>query len=377
MYLAPLNYDRFFKKVFKDKKVSKAFLEDFLDIKITKLEILENKQHITDAGIPVEFDYRCELSTGEKIIIEMQQWYKTDIIRRFYLYHSLSTSIQLESIKEQVVGLNPKTQKVIKDKIYNDVKPVITLIWMVDDNLNFDEDFITYQMAVKKLNDFVKNDDLWSKSFESLLEERKYVLNLENNDTKGLDFISENKLTFIFQQNIVKNNKNNEKLKKYVKWFNFALKTKNQKNKKQDFKEFENDKLFVGIMNRLIKNKLTEDEIKYITDAEEFQDAYFEYTARIMNMKKEVEEKQKEVEEKQKEVEDKQKEVEDKQKEVEDKQKEVEDKQKEVEDKQKEVEEKNKALINTVKLLLNLNTPIDKIKEATGLSAKEIEKILN
>jgi len=30
MYLAPLNYDRFFRKIFKDDAIAKAFLEDFL-----------------------------------------------------------------------------------------------------------------------------------------------------------------------------------------------------------------------------------------------------------------------------------------------------------------------------------------------------------
>jgi hypothetical protein len=32
MYRAPLNYDRFFKKVFGNKKIAQRFLEDFLDI---------------------------------------------------------------------------------------------------------------------------------------------------------------------------------------------------------------------------------------------------------------------------------------------------------------------------------------------------------
>ncbi len=34
MYVAPLNYDRYFKKVFSDEKIATAFLQDFLDVEI-------------------------------------------------------------------------------------------------------------------------------------------------------------------------------------------------------------------------------------------------------------------------------------------------------------------------------------------------------
>jgi hypothetical protein len=40
MYLAPLNYDRYFKKVFSDTRIAKRFLEDFFDIEIDELELL-------------------------------------------------------------------------------------------------------------------------------------------------------------------------------------------------------------------------------------------------------------------------------------------------------------------------------------------------
>jgi len=126
MYLAPLNYDRFFKKVFGDIETAKAFLEDFLEIKIVELEILDKKKFITDDSIPVEFDYRCKLDNGEYVIIEMQQWYKTDIVRRFYLYHSLSTSLQLEDLGEEVKSIH-FSRKVKKEKLYKDLEPVITL----------------------------------------------------------------------------------------------------------------------------------------------------------------------------------------------------------------------------------------------------------
>ncbi len=43
MYLAPLNHDRYFKKVFSDERIAKQFLEDFLDVSITFLERLPSR----------------------------------------------------------------------------------------------------------------------------------------------------------------------------------------------------------------------------------------------------------------------------------------------------------------------------------------------
>ena len=48
MYLAPLNYDRYFKKVFKDTEITKQFLEDFFDITIETIELLTHRHKITD-----------------------------------------------------------------------------------------------------------------------------------------------------------------------------------------------------------------------------------------------------------------------------------------------------------------------------------------
>lgn len=109
MYLAPLNYDRFFKKIFSDTEIAKSFLEDFLNEKITSIEQLEDKHRVSqdawasskrslrpaDDATIVEFDYRCKIK-DKYIIIDMQQWYKPDVVKRFYLYHSLNTGLQLE-----------------------------------------------------------------------------------------------------------------------------------------------------------------------------------------------------------------------------------------------------------------------------------------
>ena len=40
---------------------AKAFLQDFLDIKIEDIEILGRKNFITDKALLIEFDYRCKL----------------------------------------------------------------------------------------------------------------------------------------------------------------------------------------------------------------------------------------------------------------------------------------------------------------------------
>jgi hypothetical protein len=43
MYLAPLNYDRFFERIFKDPETAQSFLEAVLNRTITELEILPRK----------------------------------------------------------------------------------------------------------------------------------------------------------------------------------------------------------------------------------------------------------------------------------------------------------------------------------------------
>ena len=90
MYLAPLNYDRFFKKTFSNLEIAKRFLEDFLDISIESIELLTNRHKVTNEAMVVEFDYRCKVD-GKFMVVDMQQWYKTDVVKRFYLYHSLNS----------------------------------------------------------------------------------------------------------------------------------------------------------------------------------------------------------------------------------------------------------------------------------------------
>jgi hypothetical protein len=61
MYLAPINYDRFFKKVFSHLDIAQQFLEDFLEVKITNIQFLDKQHFLTDDSAKVEFDFRCSI----------------------------------------------------------------------------------------------------------------------------------------------------------------------------------------------------------------------------------------------------------------------------------------------------------------------------
>ncbi len=265
MFIAPLNYDRFFRKIFSDLNIAKRFLEDILDIKIQQITPLKGKNVLTDDAQAVEFDFRCKVN-GAYIIIDMQQWYKQDIAHRFYLYHCLNSGLQLEDIPKKALKLNKG--KVIKEvKDYRLLEPVITLIWMADDNIGFDKDYIVYKMLLEDLEVFIKNDNLWNNNeLKMLMKEREKLLIDLNNRKKSIDFIGKNKLIFAFQKNIVKNNN----LNNYKKWFRFASISKNKNNKEKDFDEFKNDKIFIEIIRRLRKDNLTDSDIKYITEEEQY-----------------------------------------------------------------------------------------------------------
>ena len=85
MYLAPINANRFFERVFQDTHIAQKFLEDVLNVQIDSIELLLRKNKMTDDGSYVEFDFRCKI-LGQYVIIEMQQFYKQDVIKRFYMY---------------------------------------------------------------------------------------------------------------------------------------------------------------------------------------------------------------------------------------------------------------------------------------------------
>jgi hypothetical protein len=262
MYLAPLNYNRFFKKVFANEKIARRFLEDTLEVKIDEFEPLKEKHKITDDAAAVEFDFRCKIG-GAYVIIDMQQWYKWDVVQRFYIYHVLNTGLQLEDLPQKELALLGSTSKFKKIRDYRLVEPVITLIWMVVDALGSDDDYIAFTMAPENIIDFIRNETLWhNPEILELIKERAKLLNVINNGTKSLDFLPKNRLIFMFQKNIVKN----KKIKKYERWFEFAEKTRNENNTKEDFKEYEDDEIFCEIMKRLDRTELNENDFIYIKD---------------------------------------------------------------------------------------------------------------
>lgn len=264
MFLAPLNYDRYFKKVFSDTAIAQRFLEDFLEIRISSLELLPQRYQVTDDAAVVEFDFRCQIENSY-VIIDMQQWYKPDIVQRFYLYHALNTGLQLERLpKEQFVLEHSKRIKKTTD--YQALEPVITLIWMADDTLRFQENYVAYTMTPELVVEFLRNDRLWKKpEIQQLLHERERVLAIIENESKNLDFLSTNRLIFAFQKNIV----NNRQSVHYDRWFRFAEKTKNMNNTPKDFVEFQEDAIFAEIMRRLNKDGLTDDDLRYIEHEQE------------------------------------------------------------------------------------------------------------
>ena len=279
-YLAPLNYDRFFKKVFSDTRIAKQFLEDFFEFKIESIEVLPTDHKLTNESSLVQFDYRCKVD-GEYLIIDMQQWYKHDIVKRFYLYHTANTILQLEGLPLKRIG----AEKKVKD--YSGLLPVKTLIWLVDDTLNFTKDYSAHLMLPEEVEYFIKDEKLWpnnncedqaqefKKNYERLLKRREEVLKVLHNDSKDLIFLKKHCLVFAFQRNIVKNLKAAIKykgeVKPYMPWFEFATKTRKKDNKKEDFEEYSNHQLFSEIMRKLNHKSLNKSDWDYIYYFEELE----------------------------------------------------------------------------------------------------------
>ena len=275
MYLAPFNYDRFFERVFRDTVIAKQFLEDLLDVTIEEIEYLPRKNKITDDAAFVEFDYRCKINS-KYVIVDMQQWYKQDVVKRFYLYFCNNTSLQLERMP--TVNIPLPNGKQYKTKNYNSLEPSITIIWMADDTLGFREGIVTYSIFPEALHEFIRNESLWATNdLEKLLEFRNKVLKILENKTKTLDFLAENRLIYAFQPNIVANRQN----EKYARWFKFAAITKNPENTKSDFESFENQPIFNRIMEKLKVNTLEKDDFEYITDYAEYERGVAAYNEKI------------------------------------------------------------------------------------------------
>ena len=262
MYLAPLNYDRFFKKVFSEPSIAQRFLEDFLSVEIQEFEVFSGLNRVTDDAALVEFDYRCKID-NTYVIVDMQQWYKPDIGQRFYLYHALNSGLQLESLpkKRLVLDKHTKTLKPVKD--YRRLDPVITLVWMADDRLGFSENYVSYTMLPEALSYFLRDGRLWGNAeISELMKRRSSLLELMSNDSKGIGFLALNRLIFVLQPNILES----DEVRKYVRWFKFAGKTMNSKNREEDFEEFRGDVVFEEMIRRLDSRSLTREDERYLED---------------------------------------------------------------------------------------------------------------
>lgn len=264
MYLAPLNYDRFFKKVFSHLHIAKAFLQDFLDVEIEEIEPLEKTHFLTHESAKLEFDFRCKIK-GADIIVDMQQWYKPDVIKRFYLYHCASTVLQLERLPEKKLPILQPDRRA-KTKDYRIVSPVLTLVWMVNDNLHFTENYMAYSIAPENAISFLQNEALWQNtSMKEIIEMRNNIVKTLSKTDKELDFLPKNRLIFMFQSNIVQD----EMMSKYYKWFDFAEKTLNKENEKADFEVYEKDEILKEIMVLINEKGLDKADFDYIETEDE------------------------------------------------------------------------------------------------------------
>jgi hypothetical protein len=244
MYLAPLNSDAGFKKVFADPEIAKAFLEALLGVIIEEITLIETDHKVTNAASLVKFDFRCKIN-GQYVIIEMQQAHKTDVIKRFYIYHCLNTCLQLEKIKDMIVKDAKGDEHRIRN--YNELDPVITIIWMVMDTFGFKEDFMEYNTWPKPVIDFIKDDALWGQKKETILAVRETLVKMLDKKQRGVDFMQQNRIIYLFQPNIVENHLN----KPYSIWFEFAEKTRQKENQVADFQPYLDNSIFLQIMERL------------------------------------------------------------------------------------------------------------------------------
>jgi len=271
MYLAPLNFDRYFRKVFSETRIAKRFLEDFFDVQIEEIEALPTRHKATDAASAVEFDFRCRIR-GAYVIIDMQQWYKSDIVKRFYMYHSLNTVLQLERIPDKSIDLDRGKKRDVKD--YDRLIPVITLIWLADDTMGFKDDFVSFTMTSEAVNDFIRNGTIWrAENVLEILAERERCLGIIDNRAKKLDFLQQNKLVYAFQPNIVAN----KRFSRYFEWFELAELSRDDDNAKDWFDKYLDDDVFAEIIRRINTLQFQQDDWDYVRDQADFREKVRRY----------------------------------------------------------------------------------------------------
>ncbi len=275
MYLAPMNYNRFFERLFKIPVIAQRIFEDILDIKITEITPLPRKTKLTVDAAYVEFDYRCKID-GQYVILDMQQWYKKDVIKRFYMYDANNTSLQMETLKPMSVLTGEG--KEYKTRDYSQIEPTTTIVWMVDDRLGYNENIVSFSLTPDLVTDFMRDATIWgANDSETLLKRHAELLAIMDNDNKDIGFLSKNKLMFVFQKNIVKS----LKMAKYSKLFKFAEATKNPDNKEKDFEIFKDDQIFIMMIDELKVANLNNDDSQYITDYPAFYERNLVYQEKL------------------------------------------------------------------------------------------------
>ncbi|MEO0044739.1 MAG: hypothetical protein RL329_4188, partial [Bacteroidota bacterium] len=92
----------------------------------------------------------------------------------------------------------------------------------------------------------------------SVLEKARAALLLHpKKDRRELSFLAQNRLIFVFQPNIIKN----QQTTRYAKWFKFAEKTRNPNNTASDFDEFSNNSIFAQMIHRLAVNHVDNQDL--------------------------------------------------------------------------------------------------------------------
>jgi hypothetical protein len=241
---------------------------------------------------------------------------------------------------------------------------------MVEDSLNFTNNFVSYIMLPEAVMHFIQHKEIWSnKNLVKILEEHKVVKEMIGNTTKDLDFLPQNRLIFMFQKNIIADT---EKITKYHRWFRFANKTKKDDNSKEDFDEFIEDPIFAEMMRRLTIEVLSEEEIKYITDEAEF----LEKSKRLEEGMYEVGKKEglylsKLI------IEEKEETIKEKEETIKEKEETIKEKERAFEAEKKKAEENGQKLIKLIHKLLDIGMTNSQIAEYLDVDETEIHNLLN
>ncbi len=106
----------------------------------------------------------------------------------------MNSGLQLEDLPLRNLAIDKETKKVKVVKDYSSLYPVLTIIWMVDDRLNFEEDYVSFVMTPEQAVEFIRDEKLWQNpEIVEIIEEREKVLKLLSNKTKKLDFLPKNR----------------------------------------------------------------------------------------------------------------------------------------------------------------------------------------